>query len=63
MDKCVHRLRSRRSVISRTAMGALIGGTLALTACGGGKGGGKGGNAGGNVGGNAAGQRRWYRRR
>ena len=36
MDKCADRLRSRRSLISGSAMGALIAGTLALTACGGG---------------------------
>ena len=52
MDKCAHRLRSRRSLISGSAMGALIAGTLALTACGGGgKGGGKGGGNGGAIGG------------
>jgi hypothetical protein len=56
MDKCVHRLRSRHSLISGTAMGALIAGTLALAACGGGgKGGGKGGSNGGSIGGSNGG--------
>jgi hypothetical protein len=51
MDKCADRIRSQRSLISGSAMGALIAGTLALTACGDGKGGGRGGNGGGNAGG------------
>ncbi|HXU05756.1 MAG TPA: hypothetical protein VN903_32600 [Polyangia bacterium] len=57
MDNCATRLRSRCSLVSGSALGALIAGALALTACGGGggKGGGKGGDNGGGVAGSNGG--------
>jgi hypothetical protein len=54
MDRCADRFRSRRSLVSGSATGALMAGMLALTACGNGHGG-KGGSSGGSSGGGSGG--------